>query len=180
MSAITLVNSIAEALASTAEFRLFQGINRIARVGVHAGGKAVIPTTTEYSVQATTSMGEFTLTSNPVNFEGTSILLIAQVLSEGGQYDFQLVGSPGVQPGAIALENTWTNPVQFKLTRPNSPFQIVTVVDENNDTEISTAQQWTVYAIINGITTQTVTVTDPNATVTAVANNGDGFTLVVS
>jgi len=181
MSAITLVNSISAGVAPTAEFRLFQGIDRIARVGVHAGGQVVIPTASEYSAQATTSMGELTLTSNPVNFDASSMLLIARVISENGDYDFQLVESPGVHVSTIALENTWTNPVQFKLTRPNSPFQIVTVVDENNDSEISTAQQWTVYAIVNGITTQTLTVTDPNATITAAAgNSGDGFTLVVS
>ena len=55
------------------------------------------------------------------------------------------------------------------------------MVDENNNSEISTAQIWTVYAIVNGITSDTVTITNPNATVTAVAgNNGDGFTIVVS
>jgi hypothetical protein len=56
-----------------------------------------------------------------------------------------------------------------------------TVVDENNNSEISTAQVWTVYAIANGITTPTLTVTDPNATITAVArDSGEVFTIVVS
>jgi hypothetical protein len=101
MSAITLVNSITAAVASIAEFQLFQGINRIARIGVHAGGRATVPTTSD-------------------------------------------------------------------------------VVDENNNSEIPTAQMWTVYAIVNGITTQTVTFTDPNAKITAVAGNSDGFAIVVS
>jgi hypothetical protein len=102
MSAITLVNSITAGVASTAEFRLFQRSHQIARVGVHAGGQATVPTTQ-------------------------------------------------------------------------------TVVDENNNSEVSTAQIWTVYAIINGVTTQTLTVTDPNATITVVAeNSGAGFMIVVS
>ena len=102
MSAITLVNSITAAVASAAEFRLFQRSHQIARVGVHAGGQATIPTS-------------------------------------------------------------------------------LTVVDENNNSEIPTAQIWTVYAIVNGITTQTLTVTDPNATITAVVgDSGEGFAIVVS
>ena len=82
---------------------------------------------------------------------------------------------------AIVLENTWENSVQFKLSRPNSPVQIVKVVDEHNNVSISTAQQWTIYAIVNGITTENVETVNPNATITLLSdNNREGFLLKVS
>ncbi|MFL6214205.1 MAG: hypothetical protein ACJ74J_09980 [Blastocatellia bacterium] len=47
-------------------------------------------------------------------------------------------------------------------------------------TEISTAQQWTLYAIINGITTSAVETTDPDATIKLVPDNHNGYFLEVS
>jgi hypothetical protein len=46
MSAITLVNNASSAV----DFRLFQGTNRIAHVGVRPGESASVPTTTEPSL----------------------------------------------------------------------------------------------------------------------------------
>ena len=177
MSAIHLLN----AASSMAEFRLFQGINQIARVGVPAGGHAAIPTTTQYTAQAFTSEGEFSLSSNVVTFDSTSIVLLAQMQMENGFYDFQLAEKPGIAAYAITLENTWSAPVQFKLNQPHSLFQIVTVVDAHNCSNVSTAKVWSCYAICNGITSAAVTITDPNARVTARGNNDDaGITLSVS
>lgn len=87
------------------------------------------------------------------------------MLVEDGYYDFQLLALKG-HPNAISCENTFDNPAQFRLTRPNSPFQIVTVVDEHNYVNISTAQQWTLYAIVNGITTNSITTDNPDSTIT--------------
>ena len=91
MSAIRLVNDVPEAVA---EFRLFQGDHQVARIGVHPGGEAAVPTT---------------------------------------------------------------------------------------GTEVGTVQTWTIYAIIEGITTPTSMLTNANATVTASRdNNDDGYSLVVT
>lgn len=181
MSAITLVNATSPSSDLTAEFRLFQGNNQIARIGVHAGARASIPTTASYSAQCSTTMGDFTLTSNTVNFSNPSVNLLAQVLVENGYYDFQLTMLPGTAAYTVLCENTWREPVQFKLTMPGTPVQIVTVVDEHNNSPISTVQQWTCYAIVNGITTATVTTSDPNATISILAdNNDDAFRLAAS
>ncbi len=181
MSAITLANSVTPDVIGSAEFRIFQGNSQIARIGVHSGGQAMIPTTSSFTVQATTSMGEFSLQSNTLTFSATSTTLVAEVLTENGYYDFQISQQPGTQATAIVCENTWRNPVKFTLSQPGTPVVVVTVVDEHNDVVISTAQQWTVYAIADGITTGSVTVTNPNATITLVAdNNDDSFTLQVS
>jgi hypothetical protein len=48
MSAIKFINNA----DSTVDFRLFQGINRVANVDVHAGGSANVPTTTRHNVSA--------------------------------------------------------------------------------------------------------------------------------
>lgn len=64
-----------------------------------------------------------------------------------------------------------------RATVPTTPR----VIDEHNDSEIPTAQEWQVYAIVNGITTQRVQIGDPNATIAATADHdGAGFTLTVS
>lgn len=111
MSAITLINDVPSSTSPSAEFRVSQGTHQIARIGVHAGGRASIPT----------------------------------------------------------------------ISQPGTPVEIVPIVDENNNAEVNTAQPWTIYAIVNGITTPTVAVTNPNATVTVTPdNNDDGFTLTVS
>ncbi|NUP07805.1 MAG: hypothetical protein HOW73_17290 [Polyangiaceae bacterium] len=181
MSTIVLANATTRSDDTSAEFRLFQGNNQIARIGVHPGAKAGVPTTASYTARATTSMGDFTLTSNTLTFSDNSTNLLAQVVTENGYYDFQLTQMSGTQPSTILCENTWREPVQFTLAQPGTPVQIVTVVDEHNNTPISTAQQWQCYAIVNGITTGTVSTTNPNATFTVVADNNDlGFMIVVS
>lgn len=184
MSAIKLVNKVAASNVSSAEFRLFQGDedkNLIARQGVHSGALATIPTTSSYTAQAVTKMGDFTLTSNPVTFSNPSQNLLAQVLTENGYFDFQLVAMSGSQPSAIVCENTWRQPVQFTISQPGTPVQIVTVADEHNNSVVSTVQQWECYAIIDGITTESVITTNPSATITVTAdNNDDSYTLTVS
>jgi len=181
MSQITLANNVPTSNTPAAEFRLLQGANQIARIGVHAGGAAAVPTTTSYNVQATTSMGDFTLTSNALTFSDTSALVLAQVLNEDGYFDFQLIQLPGTQPSAITLENTWRSPVQFTITQPGTPVEIINVVDESNNAIVSTAEQWSCYAIVNGITTATVTTNNPNATFTVTAdNNESSYTLTLS
>ena len=106
MPAITLINDVPSSVAPSAEFFVFQNGERVARVTVHAGGTASIPTTS------------------------------------------------------------------------SSPDPAV--IDESGG-PVVTAQQWQAYAIINGITTETVIFTNPAATViAAVEADGGGFVLAVS
>jgi hypothetical protein len=99
MSAITVVNAVPASIAPSAEFRVYQGPHQVARVGVHAGAQASVPT----------------------------------------------------------------------------------IADEHDEPVVNTAQPWSVYAIVNGITTPTVITSRPNATVTLRADNDDdGFSLTVS
>jgi hypothetical protein len=179
-SGITLVDDVPVSIAPLAEFHVTQSGLLVARVGVHAGASEYVPTGSNYTVQATTTMGDFTLTSNPVSFTDSSANLVGRMLMEDGYYDFQLVLSPGSQPDALVLENAWRKPIEFSITKPNSPFHVVTVVDELNIGEVSTRETYEVYAIVNGISTEPVTFSDRSATVTLVADPADTFRLVVS
>lgn len=179
MSAITLVNQVPESNTASAEFRLLRGESMVARVGVYAGGKASVPSQgTGFTAVAMTQMNSMSLTSNEVSFSSGSQVLLAQFVSASGVPCFQLVAAPGTQDKAIVCENTWREPVQFIITEPGTPFQVVTVVDEHNTAPVTTVQQWECYAIVNGITTATVTITDPNAVVTLLAEE-DGYTLAL-
>ena len=69
----------------------------------------------------------------------------------------------------------------FRIWKDGSPFAAIKVVNERNTDSVSTEQQWTVFAIVNGITTDSVVTNNPEATINAtVDNNDDGFSLVVS
>jgi hypothetical protein len=52
MSAIRLVNDVPSSTASTCEFRLSQGTQQVARIGVHAGAAASVPTSGAWQVEA--------------------------------------------------------------------------------------------------------------------------------
>lgn len=177
-AALTLANKT----TFLAQFRICQGSTQVARVGVHQGGSALVPMGgSSYTVQAMTSLGDFSLTSNTVQLDASSVHLVAQVMADEGYFDFQVVQQGATQVNAIVCENTWRTPVVFKFTRNGSPVQITTVVDEHDSVSITTAQQWTVYAIVNGITTQPVQITDPRATLTVEQDsNNESFRVTVS
>lgn len=180
MTAIKLVNKVPESTTTSAEFRLLKGQYMVARVGVHAGGEASVPTQgTGFTAQAVTLLGDFTLTSNEVSFDSRAQVLEAQVAIENGFYDFRLAARQGTHLAAIVCENTWRAPVQFTIKESGTPLEIVTVVDEHNNEVVSTMQQWEIYAIVNGITTGTAAFSDPNATVTLTDNGDDAYALTV-
>jgi hypothetical protein len=110
----------------------------------------------------------------------TSATVIARLVVSDGYYDFRLDLGPGSQPSVFVAENPTRSPVQFMFTKPGTPISAAIVVDENNDGYVNTAQEWTIYAIVKGITTASVTITDPNATVTLREDNAGGFSLTTS
>lgn len=178
-SSIKLVNSVSPSTSPSAEFQVSQGSQTIAKSKVNAGESTSIPTTANYQVQALTQMGDFVLTSNTLTFNQSSATVVAQMSTDDGSYDFQIVQMAGIQPNAIALENTWRSPVQFKLSQPGNPTQINSVVDVRSSNLVSTSQSWTAYAIANGITTPTVTFSDPDTVLTLTAND-NSFSLVAT
>jgi hypothetical protein len=98
-SALTLRNEI-PAPGYTAEFRVLQGNTPIARVGVKAEESATVPTSNCYKVQAVTTMGNFTLTSNAVTFCKNSVNLRSQVVVQSG---FFISSSSRSQAASLTL-----------------------------------------------------------------------------
>lgn len=180
MSAISLNNMVSPAASPSAEFCVFQDVHQIARIILYAGARALIPISETLTAKAFTNFGQFALTSNGVEVDGASAVVRALITEQEGFSDFTLTAEGGGPPDAIVLENRWSEPVTFQVTRPNSPFQIVTTVEANGNVPISTVQQWTAYAIINGITTPNVTITNPDAAIVLVQNTDGGFALEVS
>lgn len=176
MSQLTLINEVPD---FPAEFRVRQGNDQVARISVQADeGKVVIPTTDSYVATAQTTVDGFQVTSGPQYFSDRSAHLLAQVLQEDGGFDFQLVESAGTKPDAIVCENTWRQPVSFNVVRNGSPLGTVKVANEFNTVEISTEEIYGIYAIIDGVTTETLITDNPNATILAYRDNNDpGFSL---
>jgi hypothetical protein len=83
-------------------------------------------------------------------------------------------------PSAEFLIHQGHNRIARLGVHAGSSASVPLVVDENNDGQVTTAQEWTVYAIVNGITTPNVTIADPNATVMLREGNTEGFFLTVS
>jgi hypothetical protein len=175
---LTLVNTT----STSAEFRICQGSNQIAKVSVAPGANARMPMGNAYSVSATTMIGDLALTTATVSFKAHSAFLIARVkLSAPGIYGFELLRIGATQPWAIVLENTWRAPVTFNITRNDSPIDIVTVVDAYEEMPVSTAPQWKIYAIVNGMTTMAVQTIDPDATISVSQDtDDDSYILTVS
>jgi hypothetical protein len=140
-----------------------------------------IPTTAEYEVQAFTQVGDIHLQSNIVNLDGTNAAFLPEVVPLGGaDYDLRLVDKADGNGKMLTFQNTSSAPVQFELTsilagglhcsanaENIAPVKIVINVDANDQQEFNTIQQWSVYAIANGVTSSIVKITDPNATVEA-------------
>jgi hypothetical protein len=160
-SAIQLTNES----RSGAEFIVSQGGHLVIQTHVSGGASIAVPTSPDFMVTASTVVEGNTYRSSPIHVSAPSADMTAQLTVEHGNYVFQLTQSPGTVANTITLENTGRTPVQFEIAQPHAPLQIVKVADAYRPFHISTEQDFTVYAIANGVTTPVVSFTDPNATV---------------
>ncbi|MGN6151534.1 MAG: hypothetical protein ACTHOH_05920 [Lysobacteraceae bacterium] len=182
MSALTLGNTT----SYIAQFVVSRSQQVIARVpGLAPGAQLQVPVTDDYTVIATTVIDGNTYTSAPLNVTGAASFL-AQVRQDAAQgtYVFEVVESPSTSPDELQFQKTTLGPVTFTLSRNGALLQNVVVTDSFETKTVQTAQQWTAYAIVNGITTAPVMTTNPDATITAVLDTSTleqgYFTLVVS
>ncbi|MCY1649202.1 hypothetical protein OVA11_19710 [Caulobacter sp. SL161] len=165
MSAFTVVNST----TFPAQLIINKGTpggpnNLFGRVAVAANnGSAVIPTTEAYTAQASITMEDGnTYTTSVVNLPNGTQNLTAQMLVEGGTFNFQIVAQTGSTPNQFTLVNTCRQPVTFNLTAtPTSPLgkPILTsavVVSQLDSVAVSTEESYSFQANVNGITTSQV------------------------
>ncbi len=178
---LVLTNNIPSQVAPSVEFRIAQGstpdapglLAFVGRVTLESGAQMTLPRDHETAqAKATTLDGETTLFAGPATVSRTGTLRAEMVL-EGSAPAFRMLSGAGTEFQAIVCENTWREPTRFTLERPNSPFRAIFIVDEGGRAEISTAQAWTVFAIVNGITTAPVTQTGKDVAFELVEENGE-------
>jgi hypothetical protein len=182
MSHLTLSNTT----SYIAQFVVSRSQQVIARVpGLAPGAQLQVPVTDDYTVVATTVIDGNTYTSAPLNVTGAASFL-AQVRQDAAQgtYVFEVVEAPSTRPDELQFQKTTLGPVAFTLSRNGVLLQSVVVTDSFRTKTLETAEEFMIYAIVNGITTAPVMTTNPDATITAVVDTStldEGyFTLVVS
>ena len=182
MSALTFRNHT----DFVAQFVVYRGEQVITRLpGLAPGAQLLVPVTDTYQVTATTVIEGNTYTSAPLDVTGAAGF-IAQVrqVSAQGTYAFEVVQVPSSRPDELQFQKTTLNPVTFTISRNGVMLQSVVVPNSFEIKTLNIADTYSIYAVINGITTDMVRTTNPGATITVVADTSlllEGyFTLEVS
>ncbi len=182
MSALTLTNST----SYMAQYVVHRGGLVLTRLpGLAPNATLSVPEVEDFEITASTLMDGNTYTSAPTTANGATRFLaqVIQVISQG-VYAFEVVTAPSTVSNQMQFEKTSLNPVTFQIVHQGIPVQDVVVVDSFEMVTVDISEVYSIYAVINGITTDSVTTTNPNATVTAVSETTDTgfgyFTLVVS
>ncbi|MFZ6759892.1 hypothetical protein ACO0K9_22060 [Undibacterium sp. Ji50W] len=137
------------------------------------------------SLFATTTIEGNTYTTATQSFVGAAGFL-AQVkqVPQQGTYDFELVNVGYSHPNQLQLQKTCIGPVIFSLRTNDHVEQNVVVTDNFVATTLNINDTYSIYAVINGVTTEAVQTNNPQATITAVVDTtsleSGYFTLVVS
>ncbi|KAF0813550.1 hypothetical protein IGB42_01901 [Andreprevotia sp. IGB-42] len=157
MTQITLSN----ATRFPAQFVVAHGGLIIARLPALApGAQMVVPVSDSYEITALTQRDEKPYTSAPQVFSTpTHFLAQMQQNALDGGYDFQLLSSPATEPEQLQFESTTLNPVYFAIRKDDIKLQTVVVTDSFHQTTIALGDTYSIYAIIDGITTAPVTTT---------------------
>lgn len=163
-----------------------RGEQVIARLpGLAPGAQLQVPDTNIYQVTATTVIAGNTYTSAPVQVTGgAGFIAEVRQSSAQGTYELEVVQVASSRPDQLQFQKTSLSPVTFAISRDGVLLQSVVVPNSFEIRTLDIADTYSIYAVINGITTGTVSTTNPAATITAVADTSsleDGyFTLVVS
>ncbi|OLS62672.1 hypothetical protein [Pseudomonas putida] len=127
-----------------------------------------VPTDNLYEVIATTLIEGNTYTSAPFLVSDSQDFL-AQVRQERvqGTYVFDVVPHSSSVPDRLVFQKTCLSPVTFVLRKDGKPLQSV-VVHSSTESQLQDISNTVhIYAVINGVTTATLTTNNPNATITA-------------
>jgi len=178
----TLVNST----AYVAQFVLKRGDLIVTRLaGIAPGGRVIVPVENQYQVTASTVIDDNTYITAPTSFSGAAAFLaeVLQLASQG-TYEFTMVQSPSTAPDQLQFQKTCISPVTFSVSRDGKPLQEVVVQNSFEMVSLNIGDTYNVYAVINGVTTDTLATSNQNATISAVADDSSlesgYFTLVIS
>lgn len=158
-----------------AQYVAKKGGQVIARIpGLEPSGMMSIPTDATYEVIATAVIDGNTYTSAPRDVSGATRFLaqVVQVRAQG-TYEFNLVESASTKSNELQFQKTCLSPVTFTITKDGKPLQNVVVNDSFEAQSVQIGDSFSIYAVVNGVTTDTVTTSNPNATIVAVEDSSD-------
>ena len=132
-----------------------------------------VPTGQIFTVVAVTVIEGNTYTSAAISVSGPANFL-ARVLQHGpqGTYEFDMQLLPPRRPDQMEFQTTTASPVTFTISSNGAHLQSVIVTDAFKVVTLSLADTYTLYAVINGVTTQTIETADPDATIIVRATPG--------
>lgn len=182
MSNLTFLNNT----AYISQFVVNKGDQVVARLpGIAPGASMQVQTDDTYTVVASTILDGNTYISAPKVVSGAACF-IARVLqsSSQGTYDFEMLVEASTVADSMEFQKTTIGPVTFSISKNGVHLQSVVVPDSFRSVSLQIGDVFSMYAVINGVTTATVTTTNPNATVTALLDTSDleagYFTLTAS
>jgi len=166
MSALTFQNQT----SYIAQFAIARGEQIIGRLpGIAPGAQLQMPLNDTYEVSASTILAGDTYTTAPVAITGPmSFLAQVKQNAEQGAYDFEMLVSDSPSADKLIFQKTTIGPVTFTISKYGQPLQNVVVENSFLQKTITVGNVYFAYAVIDGITTDTVQTTDPNAIITAI------------
>ena len=156
-------------------FVVKKGERTIARTPPTAPGAILrVPDTQTCTVVAATVIEGNTYTSAPITVTGPAGFL-ARVLQHTpqGTYLFEMQELPPHGPDRLEFQTTTLSPVTFTISNNGIHLQAVIVNDAFKIVSLSLADTFSIYAIINGVTTEVIQTGDPDAVVTAIEDTSD-------
>lgn len=172
MSALKFIN----ATPYIAQFVVHKGDLVIARLpGIAPDATLVVPDDNDVrEVVASTIIEGNTYTTAPANVSGATAFL-AEVKQNRvqGTYDFNMKVEDSSAADRMEFRKTTIGPVTFVLSKNNVHLQNVAVVDSFVVKTLAIDSTYSIYAVINGVTTDTVQTTKPNAVVKAEVDESD-------
>lgn len=169
-----------------AQYVVYKGDQCVARLpGISPGATLQVPSDDTYQVTATTILEGNTYTSAPTTVSG-AMGFIAQVKqsNQQGTYDFEMVSEPSSAADQMEFQKTTIGPVTFAISKDGVHLQSVVVQNQFLKKTLQIGTTYKIYAVINGVTTDTTVTNNQGATITALTNDTNleagYFTLVSS
>ncbi len=156
-----------------AQYVVTKGEQVVARIpGIPPNAQMQVPTDNTYQVEATAVIDGNTYITAPLDVSGATGFR-AQVIQAPTQdtYAFEMVEIPSLNPGQLQFQKTCLGPVSFTILLNGRVLQSVQVVDDFSMKTLEISDTYSIYAIVNGITTDTISTTDPSAVITAITGD---------
>lgn len=164
-----------------AMFVVKRGDMTVARLpGLAPGDIQQVPTTQTYTVVATTVLEGNTYTSAPIVFTD-AMRFLAQVVQQQAQgtYAFEVVSMSSSDPAQLQFETTAIGPVTFEVSANGRHLQSVVIANAFTRQTLQIGDTYSIYAVINGITTEVVTTDNPDAVIAVVEESDESYAIEI-